>query len=125
MNPHTCISIDDDPLFVRKLEAFIEEIDWLDFIDGYNNSIQGATAMISKSPDILFLDMEMPHAGGAYLMDWLEPKINSMDRKPVVIVVTSLDKEATDNMPNVDGYINKFMLNSSEFLEDELKRILN
>lgn len=121
---HTCISIDDDPLFTRKLEAFVEEIEGLELIDTFNNPIQGATAVIKQNPDILFLDMEMPHTGGGYLMDWLDPKLQTMEKQPKVIIITSLDKEKTESLPNVSGYINKFTLNSEEVLEKEVNRVL-
>ncbi|MFY0686491.1 MAG: response regulator [Cyclobacteriaceae bacterium] len=124
MDQTTCMAIDDDAIFLRKLSVFIDDIDWLSLKHTYTNSVKGATALISNKPDLLFLDMEMPHAGGGYLMDWLEPKINEMEPKPKVIIVTSLEASSIEGLPNVTGYINKFDLKSSEVLEGRLKEIL-
>ena len=121
----TCIAIDDDPLFLRKLEALADEIEWIELTGTFNNPIQGATAIISQKPDVVFLDMEMPHTGGGYLMDWLDPRLNSMEKKPKVIVITSLERSSTKDLPNVSGYLNKFHLNSALILEEELKRVID
>lgn len=121
----TCISIDDDALFQRKLEAFIEDIDWLNLIDCHNNPVQGATAVIKQSPDLLLLDMEMPYIDGDYLMDWIEPKLSIMEKRPKVIVLSSKNILEEEKKDSAAGYIKKHEMISPEELERRLKEILN
>ena len=119
----TCLAIDDDALFLRKLEAFIMEIPWLQLISMHKNPVQGATAFVKEQPDVLFMDMEMPHVDGGYLVDWLSPKVSAMTKKPVIIVISSLEDIDIQAMPNVSGYLNKFKLNEAETLAQKVKEV--
>ena len=93
MDKFTCIAIDDDKLFLRKLEAYIDEIDWLELLGAYEHPIQAATAIIRSEPDLLFLDIEMPHIDGYALLDWILPRLKEFATKPKIVVVSgSIDK---------------------------------
>ena len=124
-NSYTCLAVDDDPLFLRKIEIFIEDISWLSLLESHTNPVQGATAIISKQPEIVLLDIEMPHADGNYLLDWIGPKLKSLENPPKVIVISSLTVLPEDQMPNVCGYINKVDLTSSKELEARLNALIS
>ncbi len=55
--------VDDEPLVMDVLQAFLEE-------DGYHNFIKvedsrkAVDILHSERPDILLLDLKMPHVGG-------------------------------------------------------------
>ena len=122
---YTCIAIDDDPLFLRKLEVYIEDISWLTFLESHSNPIQGASAIISIKPDIVLLDIEMPHVDGNYLIDWVGPKLELMENPPKVIIISSLTVPEEDQLPGVTGYINKANLATPNELETRLEELIN
>lgn len=100
------------------------DLPWLNLLDTYTNPVQGATAVISQKPDMVFVDMEMPYIDGSYLMDWIEPKLRSMEKKPIIVLITSLEKADIAEMPKVSGYINKYDMNSPDILGERLREIL-
>lgn len=118
-----CIAIDDDKLFLRKVDVFAEEIPWLEILATYSNPVQGATAVISENPDLILLDMEMPHIDGLYLLDWLEPRWKNT-QFPKVIIISSLDLENGSPIKNIHGVIHKNKLNTPESFKEELEKIL-
>lgn len=86
--PLSCIAVDDDPLFLSHLEALIDEIPEIEWIEGYSQPAQAATAIIRNHPDLLFLDLEMPHIEGYTLIDWILPRLKEMDKIPKIIVIS-------------------------------------
>jgi two-component SAPR family response regulator len=124
MNPLKCISIDDDPLIIRKLEFFCSKIPWVSFEKGINNPVQGATAILSIKPDVIFLDVEMPYMDGEYLADWIQPKLDQLEVRPKIIVISSLDNPPDELLKNANGFINKSRLAGVETFEEDLKKIL-
>ncbi len=121
---YQCIAIDDDPLFLRKMEVYIDEIPWLHLTKTFTNPVQGATAIISDKPDLVFLDIEMPYIDGTYLVDWIEPKLAGLDRRPQLVIVSSLHVEEADQHPSVSGYVNKSLVSSPEALAERLQAII-
>ncbi len=121
---YKCLAIDDDPLFLRKLSIFIEDIEWLNLVETSNNPILGAKSIFTINPDILFLDMEMPHVDGNYLVDWVGPRLAKMDNPPRIIIVSSLNFAPEEKLPSVSGYINKGDVQSAERLEELIRQII-
>ncbi len=124
MNHLKCISIDDNPLFSRKLETFISDMDWISMVKAYDNPIQGATAIIQTKPDVVLLDIEMPFTDGAYLVDWIKPQLDAMEHPPRIIVISSLDHPPEDLLSNTAGFINKSAVTDPVTFESKLKAIL-
>ena len=120
-----CIAIDDDPLLLRKLEVYLEDIEWINFMASYSNPVKGATAIIDQKPDLVLLDIEMPHIDGHYLIDWIKPRLDLMEQPPKVIIVSSLVVAEEDQAEGIAGYINKVDLTGPEALENKLKGILD
>jgi DNA-binding NarL/FixJ family response regulator len=119
-----CMAIDDDPLFMRKLELYISQIEWLSFEKGVNNPVQGATAVLTVKPDVLFLDVEMPFMNGDDLASWIQPKLAQIDPPPRIIVVSSLTNPPEELLKNAAGFINKSKVIDPEFFEEALREIL-
>lgn len=121
---HKCLAIDDDKLFLRTLSVYIEDIDWLELVDTADHPVRGAKAIFDVKPDIVFLDMEMPHIDGNYLVDWVEPRLKKMEKPPQIIVVSSLNFAPEEKLPGIKGYINKTDVTSSEKLSKLVKDII-
>lgn len=121
---YSCIVIDDDPLFLRTMTTYIREINWLSLEGTYDQPIRGATAIVSRQPDIVFLDLDMPYVDGQYLVDWVEPKIEKMNPKPRIIIVSSMDQIPEKLVPKVVGFIKKNAFKDPEGLEKALKAVI-
>lgn len=124
MNQLQCISIDDNPLFSRKLETFISTMDWISIIKTYDNPIQGATAIIQSKPDVVLLDIEMPFTDGEYLVDWIKPQLDVMEKPPRIIVISSLEEPPEALLANTAGFINKSLVTDPVSFEAKLRAIL-
>lgn len=122
---YSCIAIDDDPLFLRSLTAFIREIHWLKLEGTFENPIKGATAIVTMKPDLVLLDMDMPHVDGQYLIDWIGPKLRSMSPSPRIIVVSSVVKPSEKLLSTVTGFIPKTELKDPGSLEVALRRLVS
>ena len=102
----------------------MEDISWINFVEAFNNPVKGATAIVSKEPDLVLLDIEMPHIDGHYLIDWIKPRIDIMEKPPKVVIVSSLNVPQEEQAEGVAGYINKADLTTPKALEERLKAIL-
>lgn len=46
-----CIAIEDEPLALKKIKEFIEQVDYLNLLEGFNNAID-AIGFLKKNPDL-------------------------------------------------------------------------
>lgn len=120
------IAVDDDILQLSKIEAFIEQIEWLELIDKFTNPVKAATAIIKLKPDIILIDIEMPYLDGYQLLDWLLPKLLEMDPMPMIVVI-SANKARLNNYENrsILAMIYKPDLNTPEVLEKAISEGMN
>jgi DNA-binding LytR/AlgR family response regulator len=85
-----CIIIEDDKLSARIIEEFINKTSDLKLVESYSNAVD-AINILNKENDIhlIFLDIELPDMTGMEFLD-------SLERRPQVIVISSKDKYAVD-----------------------------
>ena len=124
MQKFTCLAIDDDALFLRCLQAYTEDIEWITIKETFTNPVNGATAILSNRPDVVFLDVEMPHVDGAYLIDWIMPSLLTMEKAPAIILVSSLSHPPQELLRKAKGFINKSEVTDKSKLERHLSQIL-
>ena len=67
MRPLTCMIVDDEPLAVRLLESYVEKTPDLQLLASYTDSITAINAVKEQTPDVLFLDIQMPNINGMEL----------------------------------------------------------
>ena len=63
----TCVIVDDEPLAVKLMESFVNKTPELSLLGSYTDSVEAVTALKSQSPDLLFLDIQMPDINGMEL----------------------------------------------------------
>lgn len=80
-----CIITDDEPIARKGLKRYIGKIDYLTVIGECEDAIQLNTMLQSVQPDLLFLDIEMPHLTGLEFLASL--------RNPLKVIITSAHKE--------------------------------
>ena len=67
MRPMTCMIVDDEPLAVRLLESYVEKTPDLELMASFTDSITAINAVKAQTPDLLFLDIQMPNFDGMEL----------------------------------------------------------
>ncbi|MEQ8472612.1 MAG: response regulator [Marinoscillum sp.] len=121
----TCIAIDDDPLFLRTMKVYLEQIEWIDLQNTYINPVHGAKGILQLKPALILTDQEMPLVDGNYLIDWIRPHIDKMKKRPFVILISAVDQPPQSLMDNIDGFVRKSSVLSADTLAEQLKRIIS
>lgn len=96
---YTCIAIDDDPLFLDIFEYMANKVDNLHLVNTYTNLADGVKGVVKFKPDILFLDIEMPHLDGFKAMA-------AFVHQPKIVIVSAHVSYDIDSL-NLD--ISKFV----------------
>ena len=113
----TCLAIDDDPLFIKLLEAYFNDFKDIELISTCTNPIDGIMAVVKQKPDVLLIDIEMPY------MDGFEA-LSTLDKMPKIIVISGhLDNPDLPDF-KVDKFISKRMLKDSEVLKQGIESVM-
>lgn len=113
----TCLAIDDDPLFLKLIKTYIEEINNVELIGHFTNPIDGVLAVVKTKPDIILLDIEMPY------MDGFET-LGTLDKVPKVIVISG--HLNNPNLPDfkVDKFLSKRSMNDVSVLASAIAEVM-
>lgn len=85
------IAIDDEPLALQQLAAYIKKIPYLDLVGTCQSAIDAHALMQEKTVEAVFCDINMPDLNG---LDF----IRSLDQRPLVVFTTAYSQYA------VEGY---------------------
>lgn len=83
----TCYIIDDEPLAQEILEAYIAKVSFLELKGVFSSPLDAAGSLEKDSPDVLFLDINMPDLDGLSFIPMLKTK-------PAIILTTAYDQYA-------------------------------
>jgi len=67
-----CIIIDDEPLAVDVIEAYLEQVEGMEIVAKCNNPLEAITLLNKHQIDLVFLDIEMPNLTGLDLVKTIE-----------------------------------------------------
>lgn len=111
------VIVDDEPLARDLLEAILSEIDTVEVVAICKNGHEAIEAVISYSPDVLFLDIEMPGLNGFDVIKALQSDI-----LPKVIFTTAFSDYAIEAFKvNALNYILKPL--HEKTVKDSLERV--
>jgi two-component system, LytTR family, response regulator len=82
-----CIAIDDEPLALNLLVDYIDKIPFLERVASCGDAFEAAKVLQENQVDLIFIDIQMPGLTGFQF-------IQSLARKPMVIVITAYKKFA-------------------------------
>lgn len=82
-----CIAIEDEPLALKKIKEFIEDVDFLNLLEGFDNAIDAIGFLKKNSVDLIFLDIRMKKLSGIQFLE-------SLQLKPKVIITSAYDEYA-------------------------------
>jgi DNA-binding LytR/AlgR family response regulator len=86
----TCIAIDDEPLALEIITAYIEKVPFLKLLKTFDNAIDSIDFIKKNKVDLMFLDIEMESLTGIQL-------IHAMKDPPEVIFTTAYDSYAVES----------------------------
>jgi two-component system response regulator LytT len=108
-----CIAVDDEPLALGLVCAFIEKTPFLTLTGRYSSAVEALQVINSAPIDVIFLDIQMPDLTGIELARVLEKAGN---KAPRIIFTTAFNQYALDGfrVDAIDYLLKPF--NYEEFL---------
>jgi DNA-binding LytR/AlgR family response regulator len=82
-----CIITDDEPVARKGLRSYAEKISFLTIIGECEDAVELNNMLKTAQPDLLFIDIEMPHISGLELL-------SSLKNPPKVVVVSAYEQYA-------------------------------
>lgn len=116
--PINCLIVDDEPLAIEILQAYVDRIDSIHLVDTCTNALK-AFEIVKKQPiDLIFLDIQMPGLTGIEFLKALKPA-------PQVIFTTAYRDYAVESYElSVVDYLvkpiafDRFMMAVNKVVED-------
>jgi two-component system, LytTR family, response regulator len=85
------VVVDDEPLSRERVSALVQGTDGLELVGQARNGIEALDVIDRTSPDLVFIDVEMPELSGFGVIAALD-----RDRVPGVVFVTAFERYALD-----------------------------
>jgi two-component system, LytTR family, response regulator LytT len=114
-----CIAVDDEPLALGLVSAFIEQTPFLKLKGRLSSAVEALKILNDEDIDLLFLDIQMPNLNGIELARVLDSRVN----KPRIIFTTAYNQFALDGykVDALDYLLKPF--NYEEFLRAAQKAL--
>lgn len=112
-----CIAIDDEPLALRQLTAYLRKVPYLSVVGGCRSALEAARLMEKESTDALFIDINMPDLSG---LDF----VRSLSNPPLVVFTTAYHEYAVEGykVDAVDYLLKPFGMADVMRAADKVKR---
>jgi two-component system, LytTR family, response regulator len=81
--------VDDEPLACRQLRRFLSALGDVEVVGECESGADAVQKIVALLPDVVFLDVQMPHLGGFDVLDVVGP-----ERMPPVVFVTAYEQYA-------------------------------
>ena len=85
-----CLIIDDEPLAIKVIEKYVNEVDELVCIGTCENAMEALKILQDKEVDLIFLDINMPKLTGMELLQTLKDP-------PLVVITTAYREYAVES----------------------------
>lgn len=119
-----CIAVDDEPLALGLVCAFIEKTPFLKLVGRYSSAVEALQGLQQTAVDLIFLDIQMPDLTGIELARVLERsagRSSSGKPGPRIVFTTAFNQFAVDGfrVDALDYLLKPF--NYEEFLQAATK----
>src|ERR1700712_5718489 len=85
--PINCIIIEDEPLALERIAAYVGKLPFLQLKAAFDNSMDALVFIKTNPPDLIFLDINMGELSGIQLLEAARPSCE-------VIITTAYDEYA-------------------------------
>ena len=111
-----CLAIDDEPLALQQLMAYIKKIPFLELVDSCQSAHDALTVMNQEVIDAIFVDINMPDLNG---MDF----VKSLPVPPLVVFTTAYSEYAVEGfkVDAVDYLLKPFGLTEFQRAANKVK----
>lgn len=111
-----CLAIDDEPLALQQLTAYIKKIPFLELVDSCQSAHDALTVMNQEVVDAIFVDINMPDLNG---MDF----VKSLPVPPLVVFTTAYSEYAVEGfkVDAVDYLLKPFGLTDFQRAANKVK----
>jgi DNA-binding LytR/AlgR family response regulator len=116
-----CIAIDDEPLALKQIAAYIRKVPFLDLSEQFESALEAISYLQDNEIDLMFIDINMPDLNG---MDF----VKSLNNPPKVIFTTAYSQYAVEGFKvNAIDYLlkpisfNDFLCSANKAKERLLK----
>src|SRR5580698_986464 len=89
-----CIAVDDEPLALGLICAFIEQTPFLNLAGRFSSAIDALKVIHDKKIDVIYLDIQMPDLNGIELARVLDH--GNMAEKPRIVFTTAYNQFALE-----------------------------
>jgi len=90
-----CIAVDDEPVSLNLLCAYIEQTPFLNLVGRFSNGIDALKALHTNKIKIIFLDIRMADLSGIELAKIIEASVNKENTR--IIFTTAYDQYAIES----------------------------
>lgn len=110
------LAIDDEPLALRQLAAYINKVDFLELAGECHSATDAKAIMDQEQVDAIFIDINMPDING---MEF----VKGLDNPPLVVFTTAYSEYAVDayKVDAVDYLLKPFSLKEFQRAADKVK----
>ena len=85
-----CITIDDEPLALGQIKAYISKVPFLEHVAEFSNAIDAQRFLANESVDLIFVDINMPDLTGTEFVRSLTT------HRPMIIFTTAYSEFAVE-----------------------------
>lgn len=112
-----CLAIDDEPLALQQVAAYIQKIPFLELIGQCQSALDARKIMEKEMVDAIFVDINMPDLNG---MDF----VRSLAAPPIVVFTTAYSEYAVEGykVDAVDYLLKPFGFDDFRRAADKVKR---
>lgn len=85
-----CITIDDEPLALAQIKAYVSKVPFLEHVAEFCNAIEAQQFLSNESVDLIFVDINMPDISGTDFVRSLT------GQRPMIIFTTAYSEYAVE-----------------------------
>lgn len=93
VNESNILIVDDEEANVRLLEMILASANYRN-VRGISDPRRVLSACKESTPDLILLDLQMPHIGGIQLMKWILEELTGETYLPILVLTADLTPEA-------------------------------
>ena len=113
--------IDDEPYSREEMKHLLKKYSWIEIVGEASSAEKGLEIILTKEPDVLFLDIEMPGMSGVDLAETLQ----KMKHKPEIVFATAYPDYALKafRVDAIDYLVKPFDENQLDEAVERLKKV--
>ena len=112
-----CIIIDDEPLALQQMEAYVKKIPYLELVASCQCAIDAKKVLENEKIDAMFCDINLPELNG---LDF----VKSLENPPMVVFTTAYSEYAVEGfqLNAIDYLLKPFRFEDMQRAADKVKR---